>query len=341
MSNTNVCNNGVNETGVYNEGLSPGRCAVVRKRGPGRYQAAVRKKWSTSDNIYVTTCHYKCQPSVRGYRQRFHFFWKEKGLFEVGEQRLCDQVRMIQKKDWLSQMQSEEIRRLAGSGENNVKAQQEEKNRTGTEPIQQVTQQHIAQNEENEDRGEENTEILINYVNINTVEKQNIVEKIVEQMKKNNLPNTQNLTRIDRVRLKEKTTLVDEVIDSVQTSNITEDNKLSKCGALVITQLFGIKEIKNKKKEEPFWKKRTESNINTLRKDVSLIERWEAGILRKESQKTRLDHLYRVKRKKYKRAAEELKQRIKAKAVTLKRYKNRVKQYRQNRLFESNQSKSY
>ena len=62
-------------------------------------------------------------------------------------------------------------------------------------------------------------------------------------MKKNNLPNPQNLRRIDRVRLKEKTKLVDEVIDSVQTSNITEDNKLVKRGTLVIIQLLGIKEI--------------------------------------------------------------------------------------------------
>ena len=46
-------------------------------------------------------------------------------------------------------------------------------------------------------------------------------------------------------------------------------------------------------------------------------------MLRKESQKARLDHLYRVRRKGYKRAAEELKQRIKAKVATLKRYKNR------------------
>ena len=64
-------------------------------------------------------------------------------------------------------------------------------------------------------------------------------------------------------------------------------------------------------------------------------------MLRKESQKARLDHLYQVKRKGYKRAAEELKQRIKAKAATLKRYKNRVNQYRQNKLFQSNQSKFY
>ena len=51
--------------------------------------------------------------------------------------------------------------------------------------------------------------------NIVTVEKQTILEKIVELMNKDNLPNPQNLRRIDRVRLKEKIKLVDEVLDSV------------------------------------------------------------------------------------------------------------------------------
>ena len=201
---------------------------------------------------------------------------------------------MIQKKGCLSQLQLEEIRRLVTSDENIAEVQQEEQNRTGTGPIQQVTEQHIVPNKENERRGEENTELLINYDNFDAVEKQSIPEKIVELMKKGNLPNHQNLKRIDRVRLKEKSKLVDEVLDSVQTSNITEDNKLVKCGALVITQLLGIKVIKNTKKEEPFWKRRIELNINALWKDISLIERLETGMLRKESQKTRLDHLYRV-----------------------------------------------
>ena len=93
--------------------------------------------------------------------------------------------------------------------------------------------------------------------------------------------------------------------------------------------MLGIKEIKNKKKEEPFWKRRIESNINALDKGVSLTERWETGMLRKESQKTRLDYLYQVKQKGYKRAVKELKQRIKAKAATVKQYKNRVKQNQQ------------
>ena len=118
-----------------------------------------------------------------------------------------------------------------------------------------MPEQHFAQNEQDEGGIKENAELLISNDNIDAVEKQNLLEKIVELMKKDNLPNPQNLRRIDRVRLKEKTKLVDEVIDSVQLSNITEHNKLVKCGALVITQLLEIKETKNKRKKEPFWKR--------------------------------------------------------------------------------------
>ena len=89
---------------------------------------------------------------------------------------MCDQKRIIQKKDWLSQLQFEEMRKLVESGENNVKVQQEEQTRTGTEPIQQVTEQHIVQNEEYQRRGEELAEVLIYYDNFDSVEKQNIMK---------------------------------------------------------------------------------------------------------------------------------------------------------------------
>ena len=104
---------------------------------------------------------------------------------------MCDQVRMIQRKSWLSQLQLEEIKRLVEIGENNVEAQEDMQNRTGTEPIQKRTVTHIAQNEEDKGRGEENSELLISYDNIDTVEKQTILEKIVELINKDNLPNPQ------------------------------------------------------------------------------------------------------------------------------------------------------
>ena len=64
-------------------------------------------------------------------------------------------------------------------------------------------------------------------------------------------------------------------MDTVQTSNIIEDNKLINWGTFIVTQLLGIKEIKKNNNEELFWKRRTEWMINTLRKDVNLIERLE------------------------------------------------------------------
>ena len=63
-----------------------------------------------------------------------HAFWKDRGLFQVGEQRLCDQVRMFQSKGCLLQPQLEEIKRFVESGENNAEAQHDVQNRTGTEP---------------------------------------------------------------------------------------------------------------------------------------------------------------------------------------------------------------
>ena len=55
----------------------------------------VQKKWSTQNNTCEMTCYYQSQPGVRTYRQWFHAFWKGKGVFQVEEQRLCDQVPMM------------------------------------------------------------------------------------------------------------------------------------------------------------------------------------------------------------------------------------------------------
>ena len=93
-----------------------------------------------------------------------------------------------------------------------------------------MTEHHIAHNEEDEGRGEENAELLINYDNVETTAKKTYMKKIVKLMKKENLRKPPNLRRIDRVRLKEKNKIVAVVRDSIKTSNITEYNKLAKCG---------------------------------------------------------------------------------------------------------------
>ena len=43
--------------------------------------------------------------------------WVEKGMFQVTEQRLVVQANQIRTKQWLSELELEEIRRLIGEGE--------------------------------------------------------------------------------------------------------------------------------------------------------------------------------------------------------------------------------
>ena len=43
-------------------------------------------------------------------------FWKEMGVFEISEQRLADQARVIKLNEWLSEVELEEIRREVSQG---------------------------------------------------------------------------------------------------------------------------------------------------------------------------------------------------------------------------------
>ena len=68
-------------------------------------------------NIVVMECFYSANPfdengvPVRGYRQRMYREWRERGMFNTSEQRLCDQARAIRKNGWLSEVELEAIRR--------------------------------------------------------------------------------------------------------------------------------------------------------------------------------------------------------------------------------------
>ena len=117
MSNQNFENNGVNGTRPLGEGSSPSRCFLVQQREPGRHQVTARMKWNKEVNKAVMECFYRSKPfdeegkSVRGCRQRMFREWRDRGLFESTEQRVCDQTRAIRKNGWLSQLELEAIKR--------------------------------------------------------------------------------------------------------------------------------------------------------------------------------------------------------------------------------------
>ena len=98
-----------------------------------------------------------------------------------------------------------------------------------------------------------------------------------------------------------------------------------------------------REKNEPRWKGRTEGDIKKLRQDVNLLTRDLKGELgsKKKQKMKELYEEYRVKKKGLKIVIEELKQRMLAKSAEVKRYEQRIEQFRQNRIFDLDQKKIY
>ena len=111
MENLIETGNGVNGTGTYGEGASPGRNSMAKQHGTGRNHATARRKWSKEENRLVMYCKFKSYPIVRGYRKRMMRIWEEVGTFEVKEQQLVDQARAIVVNEWLTKVELEEIKR--------------------------------------------------------------------------------------------------------------------------------------------------------------------------------------------------------------------------------------
>ena len=89
------------------------------------------------------------------------------------------------------------------------------------------------------------------------------------------------------------------------------------------------------------YKRRIEGDIKNLKKDISILERekrGETGMSGKRKAKN-LGDKYGIKRKGLTTVIEELKQRLLAKAAKIKRYGDRITQYRQNRMFAEEQKK--
>ena len=91
------------------------------------------------------------------------------------------------------------------------------------------------------------------------------------------------------------------------------------------------------KDNKPWWKRRLEGQINELRKDLIRIEQMDRGAMKYSDMRNRFMKKYQVKGKGMSVVKEEIKQRVKAKAAKAKRYDDRVRQFHQNRLFNTNQ----
>ena len=290
-----------------------------------------RKKWNKEVNKIIMECFYRSDPTRRGYRKRMLANWKEIGVFECTEQRIVDQSRCIRTNEWLSSIELEEIQRKVESGVNHGDMQNE-----GREIEEDVIEQ-------SDDLPE--TEIGMDEVTDNMVtkgyteEEIQLVKEIMEQMEKDETP--MNMRNVERDKLVKKVKEIDKVLKEIPTERITDTNKVLNAAGCIVGKKLGVKKRKAREAKEPEWKKRLNMQINELRKDLSRLQKWKENQLLNTVTRERLERKYSTKKKGLSMVIEEVKQRVIAKAAKVKRYEGRNEQYRQNRLYQSNQKRLF
>ena len=178
-----------------------------------------------------------------------------------------------------------------------------------------------------------------------TEEHKEIVEKVIQIIQEGKTCDGIVFKKVDSKKLKSQTAKVNAAISHIKTNNITQTNNLIKACSVWIAEEMGLKKFELKEKKVPRWKRRIEGDIKRLRKDVCLLDRKEKNELGrmgpKKSRKLReMEEKYRVRRKGLKTVIEELKQRMIAKSAKIKRYEQRINQFRLNRMFYVDQKKS-
>ena len=140
-----------------------------------------------------------------------------------------------------------------------------------------------------------------------------------------------SLRNIEWKTLKIETNKINHILPYIPTNNITELNELIYAGAKLVCENIGIPSKSTKKQQKLGWEIRLESQIKTNYENKPEWMKRGAEISGgKKEQATGGKITVQL---------EEINQKILAKEGRLKRYRQRVKQYRQNRTFQNNERK--
>lgn len=330
--------NGVNGSDSQAFTASPGRSPVQGQAGTGRHLATGpnrpisstrrRRQWSRVDNIMVMKCYFKSSPERYGYMSRMHQLWRAEGGYDVSEQRIVDQARVIRRNGLLSALEMEEIKRKIDQREDNDGMNQTEERLELEENVENEIAVQIIETETDErmELSEEQRSVL------------DRLNQLIEETPTGFRKKGPSLKHLTKEAIRRETSKVNAVIDMVKTNTLEETNNLLYSGGLLVAEKLGAKKERNQGFREPPWKWRIQSKIKDKRKDLSRLEDCKRRGVQYQSY---MEKKYRLKAKGVDTVVEQLKQDIIALTAKVKRYSDRIKQFQQNRLFEKDQGRFY
>ena len=253
---------------------------AVRQSGAReKTNAASRRKWSKDDNILLWKCYLKSKPNDKGYRKRFYKIWLDDGGFPVSEQRICDQVRQIEKKEWLTKVEREMLQRSLLQIEeqgNNINCVDIVEDQSATDlnliPSQVVTVLNVEPDDDvrNDDRVrvppveiEPEIPTIESEPDLGDVEiapEDLVVLNRLRELVDSEVRPIFNLKSFNRKEVIAKTTIVNRLLKHFKPTSITESRNLFQAASLLVGELVGAKTSTPKKNKEPWWKRRIEKD---------------------------------------------------------------------------------
>ena len=241
MEFNNQTDNGVNGSGTSGEAAASGRCAVPEQAVLGSHPTIARRRtygkrrWSKEDYSVLMECYLRAKSEGgRGVGGRMLIHWENKGLLELTENKLMNQVRMIQRRGWLTSVEVEEIQRKIDM-EANVVNQRATEDTLRVEELTEDIMERAESEIEMEDTNEiVDTEELTETRTIDAVMGESVIPEGLEEEQRNILLRLKeilnnpdcikplNLRHINNGKILVETKKVDAVLDHITTTNITD-----------------------------------------------------------------------------------------------------------------------
>ena len=162
------------------------------------------------------------------------------GTFEITEQRLVDQARVVRTSQWLTEVELEEIMRKILTPRGGIENQE----------INEIpVMEERTQNESGSMEPSE-TEIHVLVETKITDEERLIVDDLKALMIRNETVENLPFKKVNQRKLRDVTKKVNAVIRHIETDDVTQTNKLATAAAIWVAKEVGVKKGKIGRKKE-------------------------------------------------------------------------------------------
>ena len=245
----------------------------TRRKTKTRTTKNPRRKWEKSEYMNALECLLRAEEKgvKKGIGKIVHDLWIEMGIWEIDEKNLMNQIRMIESKEWVTNIETETIRRKI---ENKSRDEVNEGTVKESDNTADIYDENCDINHAN-NANEEPIRIIENY--LSDSERDRLL-RLTEALEGDDFGKAEvNVKYGDKEKIKEEVIKMNKVLEHVKITGFAQSRNVIQAAMRIAGEEVGMKRSNAKKKKKRFWKRRILRDNSRLRKDLSRIESWFAG----------------------------------------------------------------